>query len=142
VKGLTRIHEWLSEGARANDISEVGLLQIAEEACKAMQDGTLRCWDSNGIPLRKGVPIPEQRRVDPRITDEVGNKWLKSTGHLWSWHHKSDSLNQPPQLNLKANEHWKLSAKERALEILEEALKNNRYPNQIDVPICHKLGWG
>lgn len=134
MKGLTRIHEWLSSGALANGISEDGLLQIAQEACIAMQDGTLRCWDGNGMPFRKGIPIPEQRRLDPRITDDVGNDWLKAYGYLWSWKHGNDPVFQSSvKLAASPQEPWITQARQLAKEIIDAAYERDLYPNKTSV---------
>ena len=130
MKSLTRIHDWLSAGARANGISDDGVLKIAEEACIAIQDGTLRCWAGNGMPIRGGIPIPKQPNLDPYITDEAGNEWLKSQGYLWKWKHVSEPLSQSPlEISAKAQEPWKTQARERAREMIDATYECDLYPN-------------
>lgn len=134
MKDFTRVQEWLSAGAFAHGISEEDALKIIEEALIAIQDGTLRCWDVNGMPIRSGVPLEKQRRVDPRITDEAGNGWLKANGYLWSWRHASEPSSKPPSvLKSPPIETWKTLAVRRAYEIIEEAHKRNLYPSQLAI---------
>jgi len=134
VNGLTRIHEWLSAGARANGISEDGILRIAEEACIAVQEGTVQCWDSNGMPVRGGIPIPKQPTLGPYITDEAGNEWLKSKGYLWKWKHVREPLSQPPgEISAKKLEPWVDEARRRAREIIDVAYERDLYPNMTTV---------
>lgn len=134
MKSLTRIHEWLSAGARANDISDDDALKIAEEACIAIQDGTLPCWDENSMPIRGGLPIPKQPAVGPYITDEVGNDWLKSKGYFWNWKHVSEPVSQSQfGLSAKVQEPWIAKAKQRAREIIEAKNKLSLYPDQASI---------
>ena len=131
MEGLTRIHEWLSAGALAHGISEDEMLKIVEEARTAIHEGKLRCWNRNGMPSHGGVPLEKQRRVDPHITDEAGNQWLKANGYLWSWSHGSARLTrQPFAVKEKAPAAWIALARQRAVELIKERMDRDLYPNQ------------
>jgi hypothetical protein len=134
VQRLTRFLEWFEAIANAHGINEAMQLKIAEDACVAIYDGTLKCWDCSGSPIRGGIPFEAQRRTDPWITDEAGNDWLKAKGYLWAGEYVSAPASPAPlPPSPAAIEPWKVQARQRAHQIIEDARKQGRYPNQMTI---------
>ena len=78
-------HKLASDLALAHALTEDSQLQIATELSKAIQKGTVQCWQENGDPIRGAVPLENLLSLIPHLTVSEGNAWLKRKGYLQEW---------------------------------------------------------
>ena len=78
-------HQLATDVAHAYGLSDSRAIEMATQLSRAIQTGTVKCWEINGDPIRGAVALENIRNPVPHLTVTEGNAWLEREGYLQKW---------------------------------------------------------
>ena len=78
-------HQLATDVAHAYGLSDSRAIEMATQLSRAIQTGTVKCWEINGDPIRGAVALENIRNRVPHLTVTEGNAWLEREGYLQKW---------------------------------------------------------